>query len=186
MLLSSVCHRHSGERQTESKKITSNRNPFLKFVFLYGTLKTSEQNHYLLMQKGNGVAKFVQKAVTREKFPLVVATQYNVPFMLNKAGVGNFVTGEIFEVDEKMLQVLDRLEDIGNLYEREVMTFNADRGLNGTLAVKEAFVYVLNRYPKGILELPMLSEYKSEEVRGYVSPKERRNGSTKDLLWKEY
>ncbi|XP_063697644.1 troponin C-akin-1 protein-like [Culicoides brevitarsis] len=161
--------------------------PVLRFVFLYGTLKTAEQNHYLLLQKGNGVAKFIEKAVTREKFPLVVATQYNIPFMLNKPGTGDFVTGEIFQVDERMLQALDRLEDVGNLYDRELMTFETNVGcLNGTQSTKEAFVYVLNRYPKALLSLPTIPEYKNEEVKPYVSPRERQNGPTKEVLWREY
>lgn len=178
MLLSSVCHRHSRQSATDSPKMTSSA---LKLVFLYGTLKTAEQNHYLLTQKGNGIARFVQKVVTPERFPLVVATQYNVPFMLNKPGVGAFVTGELFEVDQRMLEVLDRLEDVGNFYEREVMNFG---GVNGTS--RQAFVYVLNKFPTGLLQLPMIREYRSGEVKAYVAPKDRQNGTTKELLWKEY
>lgn len=195
MLLSSVCHRHSinnrnyGEQETnESQKILllkkKDMNNLLKCVFLYGTLKTVEQNHYLLMREENGFARFMEKAVTKEKLPLVVATQYHIPFLLNKPGSGDFVSGEIFEVDEKMLKVLDNLENVGDLYDREVMTFNS-LGLNKRKDI-DAFVYVLNRYPKGLLSLPMINEYNSENVKAYVPPRERTNGSSKEVLWKEY
>lgn len=57
-------------------------------VFVYGTLKSGQPNHFLMQDVKNGVAKFVSSAVTTEKFPLVVATRYNIPFLLNKPGTG--------------------------------------------------------------------------------------------------
>lgn len=57
-------------------------------VFVYGTLKSGQPNHFLMQDVKNGVSKFIAKAVTTEKFPLVVATRYNIPFLLNKPGTG--------------------------------------------------------------------------------------------------
>lgn len=93
-------------------------------IFLYGTLKVGHKNHHLIQDKANGVAKLLCKACTPVKYPLVVATKYNIPFMLNRPGLGAYVTGEVFEIDDKMLQTLDKLEDTGNYYEREVLQFN--------------------------------------------------------------
>ena len=56
-------------------------------VFLYGTLKTGEANHNLLLLKGQCSLK--GKGITVEKYPLVVATRYNGPFLLYKPGIGN-------------------------------------------------------------------------------------------------
>lgn len=96
----------------------------LRRVFLYGTLKVGHKNHYLLQDKSNGLAKFLCKASTPVRYPLVVATKYNIPFLLNRPNQGNYVTGEVFEIDDKMLETLDKLEDTGNYYEREVLKFN--------------------------------------------------------------
>lgn len=163
---------------SQANKLLKNRtrvkmayNLLSKFVFLYGTLKIGEYNHYLLQRKENGVANFVQNAVTREKLPLVVPQYYTYPFLLNKPGTGNYVSGEIFEVDERMLQVLDRLESEGYLYDREVMTFNT---LNRNETI-DAFVYVLNRYPEKYLNLTMISEFKGSNV----SHKKKKRSETK-------
>lgn len=98
-------------------------------IFLYGTLKVGYKNHHLLQDKANGVAKLLSVASTPVQYPLVVATKYNIPFLLNRPGMGAYVTGEVYEIDEKMLQTLDKLEDTGNYYEREVLKFNM--GIHG-------------------------------------------------------
>lgn len=57
-------------------------------VFVYGTLKRGQPNHYLMTDANNGSAKFVSNAKTTQKFPLVVATRYSIPFLLFKPEVG--------------------------------------------------------------------------------------------------
>jgi len=52
-------------------------------VFTYGTLKRTEPNHHY-MEK----AEFVFEATTIQKFPLVIASKYNIPFALYKPGYG--------------------------------------------------------------------------------------------------
>lgn len=96
----------------------------LRRVFLYGTLKVGHKNHHLMQDPANGVAKFLCKASTPVKYPLVVATKYNIPFMLNRPGIGTYVTGEVFEIDDKMLETLDELEGTGCYYDREMLKFN--------------------------------------------------------------
>ena len=56
-------------------------------VFLYGTLKPGEPSHNLLLSKGK--CTFQGKGTTVEEYPLIVATRYNVPFLLYKPGTGN-------------------------------------------------------------------------------------------------
>lgn len=59
------------------------------YVFVYGTLKRNQPNHHLLEKAiAAGNAKFVGSGKTAHKFPLVIATRYNIPFMLPCAGNG--------------------------------------------------------------------------------------------------
>jgi gamma-glutamylaminecyclotransferase len=58
-------------------------------VFLYGTLKRGEPNHGLITNFENGYAKFLGLGKTIVKYPLVIATKYNIPFTLKKPGIGN-------------------------------------------------------------------------------------------------
>lgn len=56
--------------------------------------------------------------------PLVIATRYRIPFVLNKPGVGSQVFGEIYEVDEKMMNTCDSLENY--YYSKEVQDVKID------------------------------------------------------------
>ena len=57
-------------------------------IFVYGTLKNGEPNHEKWLKNGDGKSKFVGVAQTVFKWPLVIATKYNVPFLLKAPGVG--------------------------------------------------------------------------------------------------
>ena len=50
-------------------------------VFVYGTLKTGEPNHYWLEDYG-GKSRFLGAGITMDTWPLVVYTKYNIPMML--------------------------------------------------------------------------------------------------------
>lgn len=62
-------------------------------VFVYGTLKRNEPNHHWLTNPENGIGKFVGEGTTKTKYPLVIATRYNIPFLLYSPGNGYFVKG---------------------------------------------------------------------------------------------
>lgn len=95
-------------------------------VFVYGTLKRKEPNHHVIdpakhsCPATTGVSKFIGQAKTVEKFPLVIGTRFNIPFLLDRPGVGHAVNGEVYEVDQKVLEKLDKLEDYPTFYDREV------------------------------------------------------------------
>lgn len=93
-------------------------------LFVCGALKYGQPNHSILANDANGLAKYWCKATTTEKLPLVIATRYNIPFLLNKPGLGYYVTGEIYEVDGKMLDCLDNLEDCQDIFKREKLDMN--------------------------------------------------------------
>lgn len=57
-------------------------------VFVYGTLKQNQPNHYHLNDTKNGYAVFNSTARTINKYPLVISTIYNIPFLLQNQGIG--------------------------------------------------------------------------------------------------
>ena len=58
-------------------------------AFVYGTLKRGEPNHHWLTKPENGDGKFCGLANTHEKFPLVIASRYNIPYVVAAPGQGN-------------------------------------------------------------------------------------------------
>ncbi|XP_063702965.1 putative gamma-glutamylcyclotransferase CG2811 [Culicoides brevitarsis] len=149
-------------------------------VFLYGTLKRGQPNYYWLTNKENGYAKFVCEAVTLEKFPLVVTTSFNIPFLLNVPGMGHQVKGEVYEIDEKMLKNLDVLEDYPTCYEREKKSL-VRVGDEKAGEKFEGVLYYLKDTPKKFLELEFLEEYKDDPKRPY-QPNEINDFNYDDLL----
>lgn len=57
-------------------------------VFVYGTLKTGEPNHDVIVKRTEGIARFIGKAKTLKKWPLVIASRYNIPYLLHSEGKG--------------------------------------------------------------------------------------------------
>ena len=58
-------------------------------IFVYGTLKTGQPNYDKLVDRN---AIFVDKGVTVEKWPLVIASDANIPFLLFKKDCGHVRT----------------------------------------------------------------------------------------------
>lgn len=58
-------------------------------IFVYGTLKQNQPNHYHLNNANHGCAIFKSIAKTIHKYPLVISTKYNIPFLLKKEGIGH-------------------------------------------------------------------------------------------------
>ena len=55
---------------------------------MYGTLKRGQPNHHHLIDSSKGIAKWLGAAKLKEKYPLVVAGQFNLPFLLDMEGEG--------------------------------------------------------------------------------------------------
>jgi gamma-glutamylcyclotransferase (GGCT)/AIG2-like uncharacterized protein YtfP len=107
-------------------------SPSLKHwtVFVYGTLKRGEPNHHWLSNPQNGFQEFLGAARMVRRFPLVIASRYNVPYLLDieEEGKGEGVLGEVYRVDCSMLAKLDELEDHPRYYRRreELVTMMHD------------------------------------------------------------
>ena len=141
-------------------------------VFVYGTLKQGEPNQHWLTNEGHGLARFISQATTTVKYPLVIASNYNIPFLLDKPGTGQIVKGEIYEVDNKMLQNLDILEDHPKWYIRETRAFKLNIHSESQV---HAWVYLLKTFRDSLLQLPFYEEYRSKGPHGliYCEPSER-------------
>lgn len=131
-------------------------------VFVYGTLKTGEPNHHV-MSETDGEYSFISKATTQDKFPLVVGTKYNIPFLLDQAGQGNNIEGELYEVCEKKLEVLDELEAYPTLYDRKLIEVKLFNG-----SVDHAFIYLLKSWRPDLLSTSseMMANYSSQGAHG--------------------
>jgi gamma-glutamylaminecyclotransferase len=102
-------------------------------------------------------------------------TRYNIPFLMNRPGVGNNILGEIYTVDEQMLVKLDELEDYPNFYDRQIHDI-----LCGDSKVP-CWVYLLKTFPEKLLSLPLLTEYKDTPEKAY----QERCKREKDILAKD-
>lgn len=61
----------------------------MHLIFVYGTLKSGEPNSYLMKDETCGVCISRGLAYSKEKYPLVVASRYNIPYLLYKPGSGH-------------------------------------------------------------------------------------------------
>ncbi|XP_018584669.2 gamma-glutamylaminecyclotransferase-like [Scleropages formosus] len=137
-------------------------------VFVYGTLKNSQPNFFQMIDKSNGKATFCGGAHTVERFPLVIAGKYNIPFLLNVPGKGHRVKGEVYCVDSQMLQFLDKFEGCPHMYQRTSVDLEVEDwvGESGTCGSKlapgsrmKAFVYSTTTYQPQWLTLPYWENY---------------------------
>ncbi|XP_048477759.1 putative gamma-glutamylcyclotransferase CG2811 isoform X1 [Plutella xylostella] len=149
-------------------------------VFVYGTLKKNEPNHYWLTAPENGKGTFVSAATTKNKYPLIIATKYNIPFLLYSPGNGHHVCGEIYEVDDLMLSKLDILEGHPDYYIREVDDV-VPKTLDNSNHVK-CWVYFLKNFKKELLSKPMLETYSSSGSHGLPYTESNNESSVDDSI----
>ncbi|XP_011877196.1 PREDICTED: putative gamma-glutamylcyclotransferase CG2811 isoform X2 [Vollenhovia emeryi] len=143
-------------------------------VFVYGTLKRGEPNHGLLKDTANGYAKFLGVGRTTVPYPLVIATRYNIPFLLKRPGTGNHVLGEIYDVNSDMLRRLDELEEHPKFYERteEKVLLAPEAALKPGKTFEEvgestkAWIYFLPRYKSSLLHGAMYASYTNNGSHG--------------------
>jgi gamma-glutamylcyclotransferase (GGCT)/AIG2-like uncharacterized protein YtfP len=79
-------------------------------IFVYGTLLRGEENHPQMSD-----AAFVRAARTEARYELVDLGGY--PALLEDGHTA--VSGEIYEVDDALLEALDQFEEVPWLYQRK-------------------------------------------------------------------
>ncbi len=80
-------------------------------IFVYGTLMTGFENNYLLSN-----SKLIGKAFTCGKFKMVARF---IPFLTKEPLT--HILGEVYEVDDQCLKIIDDLEGHPNYYKRELI-----------------------------------------------------------------
>lgn len=87
-------------------------------VFVYGSLKQGFHNHYWL---GNSV--FVKSARTNDAiFSMINLGEYPAVFTDGNAAID----GELYLVNNEVLAQLDRLEENGSVYQRQLIQLAGD------------------------------------------------------------
>ena len=100
-------------------------------VFVYGTLKQGQPNHHRMLDPANGHAHFLAPARTLDRYPLVIAGDNHIPYLMNLPGEGVRVWGEVYRVDERMLGFLDAFERVPAMYQRTVVRLEVERWEKG-------------------------------------------------------
>jgi len=98
------------------------KNP-LHRVFVYGTLKRGEPNHGIIKDTANGHAKFLGFGRTTIPYPLVIATKYNIPFLLKKPNIGNVSLMLEWDVHPRKIQA-EGDESVDNIWLWIDLTFS--------------------------------------------------------------
>lgn len=104
-------------------------------VFVYGSLMSSGWNHYLLEGSDKlGVAITAHSAYNMHNLGGFPGVQEAMP--------GNFIRGEIYEVDNQTFSQLDRLEGYPRLYTRKKI----DVRIQSTNQFERAWIYLINNF----------------------------------------
>ncbi len=169
-----------------------------------------QPNHQVLTSTENGICEFVGIANTINKWPLVIASKFNIPYLLHKCHFGNVcfqtgltlrniifnsffeannflfncflcfyflskhIFGEIYSVDDTMLQFLDDFECHPSYYTRLETGVVLEDGSHCY-----PWIYFLKDYRPEMLDLPTIGNYSSYGSHGlrYVERSERDNSN---------
>jgi len=74
--------KHSMQREVKQKSLQNLPHA----IFIYGTLKRGQPNHYVLEEFGNH--SFFSAGCTELRYPLIIDRRSNLPFLLDAPGKG--------------------------------------------------------------------------------------------------
>ena len=103
-------------------------------VFVYGTLKQGfPLNDYLQNAEYEGRDFLLGKMFTLGPFPVVIPAEK-----------GRRIVGEVYKITTPILKLLDAVEGYPSMYKRDIFKLTSG---------KEAFVYYMDKAPKGAMEV---------------------------------
>ncbi|CAG2112364.1 unnamed protein product [Medioppia subpectinata] len=122
-----------------------------------------QPNHHVLKDPDNGVADLIFTAETVDKWPLVISTKFNVPYLLYKKHYGKKIYGEIYSVDNKMRNNMDKFESHPEFYTRTKVQVQLDDN-NDT--VIDVWAYFIMDFKPQLLDLETYDDYNSYGSHG--------------------
>ncbi|XP_054152504.1 putative gamma-glutamylcyclotransferase CG2811 [Oppia nitens] len=128
-------------------------------------MKIDEVNHhYIANGKGNGSYRYIGRAKTADKWPLLVLTKYRMPCLLYKQNIGKQIYGDVLCTCDKLRDHLDYMESLPGFfkYDRYEIPVLLDDG-----TVHMAWTYFISDFKQELLELDTIDNYNSEQ-QGYV------------------
>ncbi len=108
------------------------------YLFVYGSLKKGKKLHYLISE-----LNFIGRGILRG-FDMYLVSWY--PAVVKGSGK---VFGEIYEINEEVLKILDKVEDEGKLYNRTVVNIETEWG-----ELLPAYIYIYNGSIENLEKIP--------------------------------
>ena len=132
-------------------------------VFVYGTLKEGFANFGI--NQGRRVPGVFR---TVERYPLHIVTASFIPWLVNRPGTGEHVRGQVFEVDERVLREMDRLEQIDEpgWYSRAEIEVQQE-GVAGTPLRTFVYFGAAERLATDIVHAGPLAEFTAQQNLDY-------------------
>lgn len=161
------------------------RRPDKKLVFSYGTLKRGFPNYRLIKE---AKASYMGEAITNQKYPLLQAGRWNAPFLIDRKDYpgSHRIKGELFEVDENGMNVLDEFEGVGSgYYKREKIKVSYKTKSNEELTT-EAWCYFCDQETSTLLKnaATFISHFGEEELQKYIPVHDRPSDWKKEITMK--
>lgn len=88
--LPDIKYRNSLKRFSCSNQAAPQTNAWHR-IFAYGTLKRGQPNHWHFQSKSHGETMFIGMGRTDLAYPLVIGTEWNLPFLLFAPGQGQVI-----------------------------------------------------------------------------------------------
>jgi len=155
-------------------------------VFVYGTLKFGEKNHHLLKDCPYlGLAETVTPCFKMKSysgmFPILVSETRK-----EEQKYCEYVLGEVYAVPPKVLLHLDKLEDNGYMFQRELKhVWMPDQQFQGSKGMVKpsikVWIYLATDFFENLDELPDVMTTKHNNRR-YFNWDEKAEG---DVMWAE-
>jgi gamma-glutamylaminecyclotransferase len=136
-------------------------------VFVYGTLKEGFPNFHI-----NQGVRVPGRWVTARRFSLYIVGHDHVPWLVDEGeAAGQFVEGELYDVDSAHMPRMDALENLGEPggYRREVIDVRRILDDGSLAEAAKAHVYLQDMAHRGQREIHAgpLRNYKPEHAARY-------------------